>query len=91
MELQVGGRAPYAPGKTIIALLEKQRAVGLPKIDKLRLSQQGVSESLVPRTLASLVTLGFIAEDGGLTPEFDRLRRLSLDPPRRFLRCAEPD
>jgi hypothetical protein len=76
MALTPGGRAPYAPSKTVQSVIDRHRAVGLPKIDMDTLERIGVTEALRPRTLASLKLLDFYDEDGKITPEFDNLSRV---------------
>ena len=77
MALTPGGRAPYAPSKTVLSVIDRHRAVGLPKIDMDTLERIGVLESLRPRTLATLKTLDFYDEGTGkITPEFDNLSRV---------------
>ena len=77
MPLQLGQRAPYATARTVISVLEKHRAVGLKEIDGTMLGRIGVSESLIPRTIATLAILDFTDENGKPTPEFQRLPNLS--------------
>lgn len=77
MAIEEQGRAPYASTGSILEVLKKHRQVGLSKIDATVLDQLHITESLRPRTLASLVILGFIDENGATTTEFKNLSRLS--------------
>jgi hypothetical protein len=71
-----GGRAPYASTGSVQKVIEKHRQVGLQNVTLLKLQQIGVSESLAPRTLSALESLGFYDEQGNVTPEFDALRKV---------------
>jgi hypothetical protein len=72
--IQPGGRAPYAPTKTIVRVLERHRQFGLRTMDLQKLKSIGVTDSLAPRTLASLTGLGFYDDKGQATQEFEALR-----------------
>lgn len=72
-------RAPYATTTSIIMVLEKQRRVGLDRIDATTLERMGIPESLRPRTIASLALLGFTEADGSASPEFARLKSVKDD------------
>ncbi len=76
MALAPGGRAPYAPFKTVQTVILRHRQVGLPRVDVEILERIGVTEPLRPRTLASLKLLGFYDDEGKITPEFDHLQRV---------------
>jgi hypothetical protein len=72
--IQTGGRAPYAPTKTVLRVVERHREFGLRTMDLPKLKSIGVTDALAPRTLASLVGLGFYDDTGQITPEFEALR-----------------
>lgn len=79
------GKAPYAPAKSVLAVVAKHRAVGLPKVDLDILERIGVTEALRPRVLASLKLLDFYDKDGVVTPVFDDLKKVpSADFPAAF-------
>lgn len=72
--LQVGGTAPYAPSRTVVAVIRAKR--DNPKMfvfDAEALSGLNVSDSLIPRTLQAVKLLGLITEDGSTTPLFEHL------------------
>lgn len=78
MPLEFMGRAPYAPASVIVSIIAQHRKTPISKFDPLVLDRQvGVSESLVPRTLAALQLLGFSDEENNATPEFGALARVS--------------
>lgn len=77
MAVQQGSRAPYASTGSIMKVIEKHRQVGLQTMSLPRLQQIGVTEALAPRTMQALVYLGFYAEDGTVTAEFDALRKVA--------------
>jgi hypothetical protein len=70
------GRAPYASMGSVQKVIEKHRQVGLQNVTLLKLQQIGVTESLAPRTLATLEALGFYDSNGNVTAEFDALRKV---------------
>jgi hypothetical protein len=61
---------------SIQKVIEKHRQVGLQSVNLMKLQQVGVTESLAPRTLASLEALGFYDDKGNITAEFDALRKV---------------
>jgi hypothetical protein len=71
-----GGRAPYAPTKAVLAVVERHRQVGLKALDVQRLQNIGITEALAPRTMQALVLLDFYDDAGGVTPGFDALRKV---------------
>lgn len=67
--------APYAPSSAIIEVIRRFRG-GLPApITAEVLARAGISDSLIPRTLAALQTLDLINDDGSATPTLEGLRR----------------
>jgi hypothetical protein len=65
MPIQSPGRAPYAPGQTVLDVITTYRERGLQTpIDKEVLLRAGVSESLALRTLQALQLLDLIDERG---------------------------
>jgi hypothetical protein len=67
--------APYAPAKTILDLLTRNRDRGLPSpVTGEVLGRAGIPDSLHPRTLQALQTLDLIDEGGTPTPVLERLR-----------------
>jgi len=76
MSIRSGDPAPYAPPATVLQVLASLRDRGLTTpITSDVLLRAGISESLVPRTLRSLVGLELIEGDGRLTPAMEALRR----------------
>lgn len=75
MPILTNGVAPYAPASSIISIVERARARGLPsQLTKDVLIKSGVSESLVPRTLQALQLLDLTKEDGTWAPNLEILR-----------------
>lgn len=73
--LKIGDKAPYAPGGVLVDLIRRHRNQGLPRpVDAGLLGRLGVSESLVPRSLAALRQLEFIDDDGNATEIFDSFK-----------------
>lgn len=67
---------PYATGATVRDLLNRYRERGLTKpITADVLARAGVSDSLIPRTLQSLVTLELIDDSGMPTDTLEGIRR----------------
>lgn len=86
MRINVGDKAPYAPGQVIIDLIRRQRQMGtLKSVDAGLLERLGVTESLRPRTMASLRQLGLIDEDGNVTAVMEGFKRGSEDEYRGYL------
>lgn len=79
MALVHNGRAPYAPTSVIRDFITRHRNVGIPKVDLETLGRVGVSESLRPRTLASLKLLDFYNEEGAITEDFAAIQRVSTE------------
>lgn len=78
MTLQPDGQMPYAPAKVITGLMDKHRFQTLRSpVDAALLKRHGVTDSLIPRTLASLRLLGLIDTSGTTTSAFETLRRAS--------------
>lgn len=76
MAIHPNGKAPYAPPKTIIDIVETYREKDMRKPWDLQvLEQAGVSESLAPRTLQALKLLDIIGADGNPTEQFEALVR----------------
>jgi hypothetical protein len=85
LALVPNGRAPYAPVSVITNFIARHRDVGISKVDLDMLGRVGVSESLRPRTLASLKILDFYDEDGTVTEDFAALQRVSSEEfPKRL-------
>jgi len=76
MAVQKDERGAYGSTGSITTVIEKHRQVGLQAMSLQRLQQIGISEALAPRTMHSLVFLGFYDEKGVVTPEFDALRKV---------------
>lgn len=75
MAVTIERPGPYTSPKVIVDLLLRHRTRGLPNpIDAETLGRVGVSDSLIPRTLQSLVTLDLIEENGRITDTFEGLR-----------------
>jgi Family of unknown function (DUF5343) len=67
--------APYAPASAILALIRRHRERGLPTpINEDVLARCGITDSLISRTLAALVTLDLIDDQGNPTATFEGLR-----------------
>ena len=75
MAVTVERPGPYTSPKVVVDLVQRHRSRGLPNpIDPETLGRVGVSESLIPRTLQSLVALDLIEENGRITDTFEGLR-----------------
>lgn len=71
---------PYAPGATVLQVIERHRSRGLPSpITAEVLGRAGVSDSLQPRVLQALQTLDLIGEGGEITPTFEGIQRAPED------------
>lgn len=67
--------APYAPPGTVLQVVEHFCETDVPpEIDRARLTQIGVSDSLMPRVWATLEFLRLITEDGTALEAFRNLR-----------------
>ena len=76
MPLRPNERAPYAPSATILDLINRFRDKGLSTpFNADVLGRASVSDSLIPRTLASLEGLELIDQQGNPTEQFEVLRR----------------
>jgi hypothetical protein len=76
MAMRVDGPAGYAPTKTVVQILDRMRATGLPTPLTLdSLVRIGVSKSLAPRTLQTLRLLDLVDEQGSATEALEDLRR----------------
>lgn len=72
--------APYAPKKTVMAVVTRYRERGLPDpVTTGALEQVGVPASMAPRTLQALRFLGLIDEDGNRLEPFERLKRATTE------------
>jgi hypothetical protein len=72
--IESGGAAPYAPWSAIANVLTaKRRNPELTRFGAQELSELGIRESIVPRTVQSLRLLELIDEDGVATEAFDGL------------------
>lgn len=70
--------APYAPPATVLQVIEHFSNTDVPpEIDKARLTQIGVSDSVLPRVWSTLEFLGLITEDGTALETFRNLRYAS--------------
>lgn len=71
-----GGVAGYAPATAITRTIDRYRDVGFAgqPITDATLQKIGISESLIPRTLASLRVLDLIDAEGKPTDQFDVLK-----------------
>src|SRR5687767_13203402 len=68
---------PYAPEMSISGVIDRYRNRGLSRpINAEVLGRAGVSDSLIPRTLQSLVTLDLIDPEGNPTETLETLRRV---------------
>ena len=77
MAVRTDGPAPYAPAATVLSVIDRYRNRGLQKpIDLDVLQRAGVTESLAPRTLQSLVLLDLISEEGEPLDNFEALARV---------------
>jgi hypothetical protein len=60
----------------VIELIQRHRSRGLPSpVDADVLARAGISPSLIPRTLQSMIGLDLITEKGELTPLFEGIRK----------------
>jgi hypothetical protein len=77
--------APYAPASAIMGLIERHRNKGLPSpVDADVLARAGISDSLIPRTLQALNSLGLLTEDGRPSEVLEGLR---LAPESNYRQC----
>jgi hypothetical protein len=77
MALQTGDQMGYASPKTVRAVISRFRDQWLPQpLTPDSIQRVGVTESLAPRTIQTLKLLGLIDEDGLVTEQFERLRRV---------------
>lgn len=77
MALQAdGGVAGYAPAAAVTKTIDRYRANGFSgqPVTDVTLQKIGVSDSLIPRTLATLKLLDLIDSDGKPTDQFDVLK-----------------
>jgi hypothetical protein len=80
MAVRTGGPAPYAPPATVLDVVRAFRDRGLPSpITKEVLLRSVVTDSLLPRVLASLDGLDLIDKQGNATPEMIGLRQASSE------------
>jgi Family of unknown function (DUF5343) len=77
--LQTDGTAPYAPTKSVIAVIERHRQVGLLIVSTDTLMRMGIGESLAPRTVQAIRLLGLVDENGKPTSEFEAIRKAPTD------------
>lgn len=78
---------PYTSPQVVIDLIERHRTRGLPSpVTPEVLARAGVSESLIPRTLQSLVGLDLINDDGRITDIFEGIRLAPHDEYQTRLR-----
>jgi hypothetical protein len=75
MAVRSGGQAPYAPPQTLLGLVQRYRRNLPTPFTRDVLTQAGVPESLVPRTLQALRLLDLIDETGNPTAELEGLKR----------------
>lgn len=86
MPIRTGGTAPYAPPATVLQVINAFRDRGLSTPITLDvLMRASVSESLAPRTLASLKGLELLDNEGNPTAELEGLRRATSDEFRQRL------
>ena len=79
--------APYATTASIIDILARYRNRGMPTpVTKEVLGRAGVSDSLIPRTLQSLLILDLIDDEGKPT---DILEGMRLAPEGDYKKCLE--
>jgi hypothetical protein len=80
MALTESGLAPYAPIRSITALIEQYREKTLPTpITNATIMRLGIEESLSRRAIASLKILDLIDENGEPTPTLKKLRVVPSD------------
>lgn len=80
MPIQSSGRAPYAPGQTVLDVINvyRDRSLQVP-FTKEVLTRAGVTESLAARTLQSLELLDLINEKGDPSAALEVLRTAASD------------
>lgn len=75
MSVTTENTGPYTSPKVVIDLIERHRERGLPQpVDAATLARAGVSESLIPRTLQSLVALDLIEDNGQISEALEAMR-----------------
>lgn len=79
--------APYAPPATVLGTIRHYRTFDPPEyLSTTNLRQIGVTESLLPRTVAALRFLNLVREDMTTTDQFRALRFADEDQYQTFLR-----
>lgn len=79
--------APYAPTSAIVEILNKYRNRGMQTpINTEVLARAGVSDSLISRTLQTLVTLDLLSDEGMPTGTFESLR---TSPETEYKQCLQ--
>lgn len=72
--------APYAPKKSVMAVISRYRDRGLPDpLTNTALDQIGISAVMAPRTMTALKFLGLIDAEGRRTETFERLKRATSE------------
>jgi len=67
--------APYAPGATILEVIERRRSRGLQApLTADVLGRAGIAQTLIPRVTQSLIGLDLIEADGTPTKTFETIR-----------------
>jgi hypothetical protein len=83
--------APYASPENVLRVLARARKGGVNKIDPDFLLQIGIGDGMVARTQRALEYLGFVSEDGSLTPLMTRYVEASEDDAQAVLLSAIRD
>lgn len=79
---------PYASPENIVRVLGRVRKGGVRRIDGDFLTQIGIGDGMIARTLRTLAFLGLIADDGSLTPLFEEYVVAGEDDAKAVLQGA---
>ena len=88
METADSNFKPYASPENITRILLRARKGGVRRIDVDWLAQIGIGDGMVARTLRALEYIGFITNDGTLTPLFEEYVVASEDDAQAVLQGA---
>lgn len=83
--------APYAAPENVVRVLARARKGGVTRIDPDFLLQIGIGDGMVARTQRAMEYLGFVTEDGSLTPLMGRYVEASEDDAQAVLLSAIRD
>ena len=71
-----GNFAPYAPAKSVLAVVRRYRETGLPQpLTAASVQSIGIAQTMTSRTIQALRFLGLVDDDGHVTEAFEALKR----------------